>query len=68
LINLLSGYALYYVNDYCGKKIAFGDPIERSEKIDWVCNLFAVPATESAARRWASVLKRCQQRPHSATC
>lgn len=61
LINMLCGYALYYVNDYCGQKIPFGDPIENPEKIDWVCNLFAVPLTKSAARRWASLLKHCQQ-------
>lgn len=61
LFDQLDGYALYYVNDYCGQKVAFGDPIEAPEKLDWVCNLFAVPLTESAARRWASVLKYCQQ-------
>lgn len=57
LIKQLCGYALYYVNDYCGQKIAFGDPIENSDKIDWVCNLFAVPVTETASRRWASMLQ-----------
>lgn len=61
LIDQLCGYVLYYVNDYCGQKIPLGDPVANSEKIDWVCNLFAVPATESAARRWASVLKYCRQ-------
>ena len=57
----LSGYALYYVNDYCGQKVPFGHSVESPEKIDWVCNLFAVPLTEHAAGRWAAVLKRCQQ-------
>jgi len=57
LIDLLRGYALYYVNDYCGQKIPFGHPVEKPDKIDWVCNLFAVPATDSATRRWASVLQ-----------
>ena len=57
-VDLLDGYALYYVNDYCGQKIRFGDTIGSPEKIDWVCNLFAVPATESAGRRWMSVLQR----------
>jgi FkbM family methyltransferase len=61
LINQLGGYALYYVNDYCGQKLPFGNPIENSENIDWVCNLFAVPLTDSAARRWASVLKHGRQ-------
>ena len=44
-----------------GQKIPFGDPIQGAEKIDWICNLFAVPLAESAARRWASVLKQCMQ-------
>jgi FkbM family methyltransferase len=57
LSNLLPGYDLYYVNDYCGQKIPFGYPVENPDQIDWVCNLFAVPATESAGRRWAAVLK-----------
>jgi len=57
LTDLLGGYALYYVNDYCGQKIPFGDPVENPAKIDWVCNLFAVPVTESGFRRWTSVLK-----------
>jgi len=57
LIDLLRGYALYYVNDYCGQKIPFGHPVEKPDKIDSVCNLFAVPATDSATRRWASVLQ-----------
>jgi FkbM family methyltransferase len=50
----LHGYALHYVNDYCGQKLPLGEPLDDPEKINWVCNLFAVPRTESAARRWAS--------------
>ena len=54
LTGQLHGYALHYVNDYCGQKIPLAAPLENPERIDWVCNLFAVPRTESAARRWAS--------------
>jgi FkbM family methyltransferase len=61
LIALLSGYALYYVNDYGGQKIPFGAAIDNAGRIDWVCNLFAVPQTEAAARRWVSVLKQCRK-------
>lgn len=61
LTGKLSGYALYYVNDYCGQKVRFGHPIESPEKIDWVCNLFAVPLNEHAAGRWAAMLKRSRQ-------
>lgn len=60
LIKPLRGYAFYYVNDYCGQKVPFGDRIQNPEKIDWVCNLFAVPLTEFAARRWASALRHAQ--------
>lgn len=60
LIDLLRGYALYYVNDYGGQKIPFGAPIENPDKIDWVCNLFAVPTTDSATRQWASLLQHWQ--------
>ena len=66
-VELLCGYTLYYVNDYCGQKIPFGSPVENPEKIDWVCNLFAVPVTESAARRWASVSRHCRQGSGSAS-
>jgi hypothetical protein len=61
LIDLLPGYSLHYVDDLGGQKIPFGDPIE-AEKIDWTCNLFAVPSGESSANRWASVLARSERR------
>jgi hypothetical protein len=58
--DLLPGYALHYVDDLAGQKIPFGHPIE-VDKIDWTCNLFAVPLAESSADRWASVLARAQR-------
>jgi FkbM family methyltransferase len=58
LISLLSGYALHYVDDLRGQKIAFGRPIQDGESIDWICNLFAVPLVESCTRRAASLLKQ----------
>src|SRR5262245_168547 len=60
LIDLLPGYAFHYVDDLAGQKIPFGHPIN-VEKIDWTCNLFAVPLAESSAARWASVLARAQR-------
>jgi FkbM family methyltransferase len=56
LVNLLSGYALHYVDDSCGQKIPFGIAIQDATKIDWICNLFAVPPCDSFNRRAASVL------------
>jgi FkbM family methyltransferase len=60
LIELLPGYALHYVDDLGGQRVPFGHPIE-VDKIDWTCNLFAVPLAESSAARWASVLARAQR-------
>jgi len=61
LIDLLPGYSLHYVDDLGGQRIPFGHPIE-AERIDWTCNLFAVPLGESSANRWASVLARSERR------
>jgi FkbM family methyltransferase len=58
---LLSGYALYYVDDFEGQKMSFGCPIARLEEIKWGCNLFAVPLVEGASARWASALKSAQR-------
>ena len=55
LLNLLLGYTVHYVDDLCGQKIPFGSLIQDFEKIDWLCNLFAVPLAENSARRGAIV-------------
>ena len=57
LLDLLPGYALHYVDDLSGQKLPFGEPIQQAEKIDWVCNMFAVPLTESSTRRLVSVFR-----------
>jgi hypothetical protein len=56
-LDLLPGYALHYVDDLSGQKLPFGEPIQQAEKIDWVCNMFAVPLTESSTRRLVSVFR-----------
>src|SRR5262249_53490864 len=61
LTDLLPGYAFHYVDDLAGQEIPFGDPIE-VEKIDWPCNLFAVPLAESSASRWVAVPARARRR------
>jgi hypothetical protein len=55
LFSLLPSYRLHYVDDLRGQKIPFGSLIESADKIDWICNLFAVPLTEYCTRRWASI-------------
>ena len=57
LLDSLPGYALHYVDDLSGQKLPFGEPIQQAEKIDWVCNMFAVPLTESSTRRLVSVFR-----------
>lgn len=56
LEELLGGYAVYYVDDFEGQKIPFGDRVERIDGIHWVCNLFAVPTDERSCTRWHSAL------------
>ena len=63
---LLSGYALHYVDDFEGQRMPFGRPVDRLEDIQWGCNLFAVPLVEGAAARWASALQSAQQRAQGA--
>jgi FkbM family methyltransferase len=59
---LLSGYALHYVDDFEGQRLPFGRTVDRLEDIQWGCNLFAVPVVEGSAARWAGVLQSAQQR------
>jgi FkbM family methyltransferase len=53
---LLVGYTVYYVDDFEGQKISFGDRVERIDDIHWVCNLFAVPTDKLSCERWESTL------------
>jgi len=62
LAELLEGYSLYYVDDHQGQKVPFGNPIGSLEEIQWICNLFAVPAVDDLSGRWASALGQAQQR------
>jgi FkbM family methyltransferase len=57
---LLAGYELYYVDDFEGQKMPLGRRIDRLEEIDWGCNLFAVPRTETCSRRWPAAFHSAQ--------
>jgi hypothetical protein len=57
---LLSGYALHYVDDLEGQMMPLGSPVSRIDEITWICNLFAVP--EGSSARWASALKHAVHR------
>jgi FkbM family methyltransferase len=53
---VLAGYAIYYVDDFEGQRVPFGDHVKRIEDIDWVCNLFGVPTEDWSCARWQSTL------------
>jgi FkbM family methyltransferase len=40
--DLLPAFRLYYVDDFEGQKLPFGQEVARVSDINWVCNLFAV--------------------------
>lgn len=58
---LLAGYTIYYVDDFEGQRVPFGSSAGRVEDIDWVCNLFAVPASESSSAHWQSTLRNARR-------
>jgi FkbM family methyltransferase len=58
----LTGYTLYYVDDLRGQMVPFSEMIDDLRKISWICNLFAVPETDAAVRRWAAVSGRVRER------
>ncbi|GEM_PF-1092708 len=62
LYELLSDYALYYIDDLRGQVLPFGSPVSAFERIDWICNIFAVPRDEASFARWASALSDARQR------
>lgn len=62
LVELLCGSELYYVDDLVGQKMPFGATVEQIDNIQWTCNLFAVPRTSNAARKWASALLEARRR------
>ena len=43
LVALLGPRTCYYIDDFEGQRIPFGEEIENVANINWVCNVFAVP-------------------------
>jgi len=56
LAEQLAGYDLFYVDDFEGQRMKFGQPITDLKSIDWVCNIFAVPQTPLGKERWAAAV------------
>lgn len=40
----LRDYRIFYIDDFEGQKLPFGEPITDLTDLTWTCNLFAVPA------------------------
>jgi FkbM family methyltransferase len=52
----LTAYELFYVNDFEGQRMGFGQSIDDLNSIDWVCNIFAVPRTALGKKRWSGAV------------
>ncbi|MFT3908096.1 MAG: FkbM family methyltransferase [Ferruginibacter sp.] len=61
LASLLTGYDLYYLNDYEFGKKKFLEKINDATAITWVCNLFAVPKGSVQIDQWLRNIKTLQQ-------
>jgi FkbM family methyltransferase len=53
---LLSGYVLYYVDDFEGQRRPFAQRVESADAIGWVCNLFAVPSNDGGLNKWRAAV------------
>jgi FkbM family methyltransferase len=46
IIDALSDYQLFYVDDFEGQHYPFGLKLDALSAIDWVCNVFAIPTSK----------------------
>jgi FkbM family methyltransferase len=53
---LLSGYQFHYVDDLQDQMLPFGSRISDLSRVNWICNLFAVPTGEESAAKWHSAV------------
>ena len=58
---ILSGYALRYVDDLEGQQLAFGSTVTQLSEIRSICNLFAIPRVPGWCARWESAIQ-CARR------
>ena len=57
LAEQLADYELFYVDDFEGQRMGFGEPVADLTEIDWVCNIFAVPRTPLGKERWSEAFR-----------
>jgi len=55
-LELLSGYEFYYVDDLQDQMLPFGSRIPDLGRVNWICNLFAVPTGKENAAKWHSAV------------
>lgn len=68
LTRMLHGYELYYVDDFEGGRYPFGTALTSIDDIDWVCNVFAVPANVEGVGRWQRAVESARTRLHALDC
>jgi FkbM family methyltransferase len=57
----LPGFHLYYVDDFEGQKLPFGQKVAQVSAINWVCNLFAISERTTSFSRRDAVFSRAGQ-------
>lgn len=63
LQNCLPGYKFYYVNSWSDTDFSrFGKPLDRLEDVTWDCDVFAVPNSIAAIKRWNTVVSSVRAR------
>ena len=67
LASLLSGYELYYVNDYEFGKREFLEKIDDITLIPWVCNVFALPPGTAVVEKWKANIEKIKDLYHITT-
>ncbi|HEY0321712.1 MAG TPA: FkbM family methyltransferase [Pyrinomonadaceae bacterium] len=56
LADQLGGYRFFYINDFEGQRMKFGERVADIKSIDWVANIFAVPETPEAEHLWSQAV------------
>jgi FkbM family methyltransferase len=54
LIQSLANFHFYYIDDFEGQRKPFAGEISDLDKIDWVCNVVAIPRSQRSEHRWAA--------------
>jgi len=63
LAELLGSRTCYYIDDFEGQRMPFGQKIENLTKVDWVCNIFAISVTQSSNNKWVTALAKLRETP-----